>query len=135
MVKQAPKRQKKGNKILFPSSTVGRKGAYEMKKLAQELNLDLSITGKTIEGNNFWGDLKVEKFNGDFDEIGLVIYPTYVEHQPKQILTAISRGIPIITTTACGLNSSAKVKVVELGNFGQIKDEVYKQKEKLYTIT
>ncbi len=119
--------QTKGNKILFPASAVGRKGAYEIKRLAQELNFDLTVTGKTIENNNFWGNVKIEKFNGNFDEVGLVVYPTYVEHQPRQIFKAISKGIPVITTIACGLESSDKVKVVELGNFEQLKNEVEKR--------
>lgn len=123
-------RQTKGNKILFPASTVGRKGAYEIKRLVQELNLELTLTGRTLESNNFWDNVKVEKFNGNFDEIGLVVYPTYVEHQPRQILKAISKGIPVITTTACGLDSSDTVKVVELGNFEQLKNEVKQQIDK-----
>lgn len=122
--------QTQGNKILFPASAVGRKGAYEIKRLAQELNFDLTITGRTIESNNFWGNLKVEKFNGNFEEIGLVVYPTYVEHQPRQILKAISKGILVITTTACGLDSSNTVKIVELGNFEQLKNEVKQQIDK-----
>jgi hypothetical protein len=120
---------KKGDKILFPAAPLGRKGAYEIKRLAQELNLDLIVVEKKTENDNFWKGVRVEKFNGNFDEIGLVVYPTYVEHQPRQILKAISKGIPVITTIACGLESSDKVKVVEMGNFAQLKNEVYRHVE------
>ncbi len=133
-VPNAPEGPVRGNKILFPSSAVGRKGAYEMKRLAQELNLDLAIGGRTLEKDNFWEPLKVEKFNGDFNQIGLIIYPTYIEHQPRQILNAISKGIPVITTTACGLENSDLVKVVETSNFDQLKNEVYKLREKQFLI-
>ena len=44
--------------------------------------------------------------------IGLIIYPTYIEYQPRLILKAISKGIPVITTTACGISSSEKVTVI-----------------------
>jgi len=119
--------QMKGNKLLFPASAVGRKGAYEMKRLAKELQLDLTISGRTIENENFWEDLKIEKFNGDYSQIGLVVYPTFVEHQPRQVLKAISKGIPIITTTACGLDRSDQVEIVEIDNFEQLKNEVRKR--------
>jgi hypothetical protein len=123
-------RQINGNKLLFPASAVGRKGAYEIKRLAKELQLDLTISGRTIENENFWEDLKIEKFNGDFNQIGLVIYPTYIEHQPRQVLKAISKGIPVITTSACGIDRSDQVEFVELNNFEQLKKEVSKRTKK-----
>lgn len=114
-----------GNKVLFPASAIGRKGAYEIKKLAKELNLNLVISGKTLEHLDFWDDIKIEKFNGDFSQIGLIVYPTYIEHQPRQILKGISKGLSIITTTACGVDPSDQVKIVEIANFEQLKNEVY----------
>ncbi len=119
--------QGNGEKVLFPASVVGRKGAYEMQKLVSELKLNLIFSGRTIENDNFLEGLKTEKFNGNFDQIGLVIYPTFIENQPRQILKAISKGIPIITTIACGLESSCHVEIVELNNFEQLKNEVSKR--------
>lgn len=113
-----------GNKVLFPASAVGRKGAYEIRRLASELQIDLTVSGKTIENSTFWENIHTEKFNGNFEQIGLVVYPTFIEHQPRQILQAISKGIPIITTTACGLDYSENVVIIELGNYEQLKYEV-----------
>ncbi|MFT5834267.1 MAG: hypothetical protein ACI97N_001905 [Cognaticolwellia sp.] len=56
--------------------------------------------------------------------IGLIIYPTYIEYQPRLILKAISKGIPVITTTACGISSSEKVTVINTGNYEQLKATV-----------
>jgi len=109
------------SKVLFPASAVGRKGAYEIKKLALELNLELMVLGKMFEGPNFWDGIKTEKFAGDWSKIGLVIYPTYVEHQPRLILKALSRGIPVITTEACGIDASALVQIVKTGNFEELR--------------
>ncbi len=116
--------QNRGNKILFPASAVGRKGAYEMRKLAKELNLKLVILGRNLEMDNFWDDVEIEKFDGNFAEIGLIIYPTIIENQPRQLLKALSYGIPIITTTACGLQESKNVKVVKLNDYNSMKKEV-----------
>lgn len=118
--------KRQGNKVLFPASVVGRKGAYEIKRLTRELNLNLVITGNTLENDNFWEDLKPEKFNGNFDQVGLVVYPTYIEHQPRQVLKAISKGIPVITTTACGIDNSEKIKVFNSDDFEGMKNEIKK---------
>lgn len=121
----------KGNKVLFPASAVGRKGAYEIRKLAKEFNLDLVILGNAVEKDNFWEDVKVEKFNGNWNEIGLVIYPTYIENQPRQILKVISKGIPVITTEACGIAPKDKISILEIGNYENLRNEVqnYLQKK------
>ena len=116
----------KGTKVLFPASTVGRKGEYEIKTLAKELDFNLLITGRTLEGDDFWEDLIPEIFDGNYESISLIVYPAYIEHQPRQILKMISIGIPIITTTACGIDSSEKVKVFELRDFDGIKNEIIK---------
>jgi hypothetical protein len=123
------KGQVKGTKTLFPASAIGRKGAYEMKRLAKELQLDFIVSGRSIEQENFWEDLAIEKFNGDFKDIGLVVYPTFVEHQPRQLLKALSKGIPVVTTTASGLDASEQVDIVEIANFDQLKDAVRKRKD------
>ena len=119
--------QTNGIKVLFPASAVGRKGAYEIRRLAKELKLNLTISGRTIENDNFWEDLKTEKFNGAFDQIGLIVYPTFVEHQPRQILKAISKGVKVVTTIACGLDGSDLVEIVEINNFEQLKNAVEKR--------
>ncbi len=121
-----PNIKTRGNKVLFPASAVGRKGAYEIKKLAKELNFDLTISGRTIENDNFWQGLKIDTFNGNYDQIGLVVYPTYIEHQPRQLLKAIAMGIPVITTTACGLDSSEKIKIFALNDMDGMKNEIKK---------
>lgn len=126
-IKETSNEKPTGTKILFPASALGRKGAYEMRKLAQELNLDLTCFGGVSEKENFWGDFKVDKFNGDFSQIALVVYPTYIENNPRQLIKAISKGIPIITTTASGLDASDKVKVFEIGDFDGIKCEIIRQ--------
>jgi hypothetical protein len=113
-----------GNKVLFPASVVGRKGAYEIKRLVKELKLELLIAGGAIEKEGFWEDEKVERFNGDFNQVMMLIYPTSVEHQPRQILKAISKGIPIVTTSASGLNGSDLVRIVDVEDYDKMKKEV-----------
>ncbi len=124
-----------GTKILYPASALARKGAYEIKKLAIELNLELQILGNNAEYDNFWDGVNVEKFDNNFEEIKAIIYPTYIEHSPRQILKAIPMGIPIITTHACGLEGQENIRLVEMGNYSELLEiakEVLNEKDKIH---
>jgi len=116
----------KGTQILFPASSLGRKGAYEMKRLVRELRLPLAVYGQAIEALGFWEDLPVSHKSG-LDGIGMIVFPTYVEHQPRLLLRAIARGIPVITTTASGLHESGLVTVIPTGDYDALKMEVSRQ--------
>lgn len=106
----------KGTKILFPGSVVGRKGAYEMRELAKTLNFQFEYSGKTIEDEQFWEGLNATPFDGNYRDIKLIIYPTVLENQPRQLLYAISRGIQIITTPNCGIKPTIFTKYIELSD-------------------
>ncbi len=126
-------KQATGGKILFPASALGRKGAYELRRLAQELNLHIVITGKATEGKNFWKGVTTE-FAGSnpFDNVCLVVYPAYVEHQPRLLLKALAAGIPVITTTACGLSPTHNLTIFPVGDYDILKQAVKEWTEKRY---
>ncbi len=111
-----------GGKILFPASSLGRKGAYEVRQLAKELNLGIKIIGNATEDDSFWNGIKVEMAKTNpFEDVQLLVYPTYIEHQPRILLKAISSGLPIITTTACGLNKTDNVTIIPVGDYEALK--------------
>ncbi|MEI9958660.1 MAG: hypothetical protein WDM90_20655 [Ferruginibacter sp.] len=112
----------KNKKILFPASALGRKGAYEIRRLAIELNLSIVLSGRATEDEGFWKGVQVE-FAADntFENIGLVVYPTYVEHQPRLLLKALGLGIPVITTTACGLSPANNLTIIPIGDYEMLK--------------
>ena len=118
-------KQSIGDKILFPASALGRKGAYEIKQLAKELNLCVVLTGQAKEDKNFWDGVKTE-FAGSnpLDNIRLVVYPTYVEHQPRLLLKALTTGIPVITTAACGLSPTDNLTLIPIGDYETLKQTV-----------
>jgi hypothetical protein len=132
----SPKKPEKkialGNKILFPASAIGRKGAYEMKRLAKELNFIIVVSGKIKESESFWEELQVESSGTNpFENIGLLVYPAYVEHQPRLLLKALFAGIPVITTTAAGLAPRENLTIVPIGDYEALKREVVLQLKKL----
>ncbi|MES2279164.1 MAG: VanW family protein [Bacteroidota bacterium] len=126
--KMAPKIPVPGGRILFPASALGRKGAYELRQLAKELNLQVTITGKATENANFWDGITTSFTTGDiFENISMVIYPVYVEHQPRLLLKAIAAGLPVITTTACGLMPADNLTIVPVGDNNALKKAVVNQ--------
>jgi hypothetical protein len=120
-----------GTRILFPGSALGRKGAYEVRRLAKELNLSIVIAGGATEYNFFWNGVKTEKTGPDpFEDVKLVVYPAYVEHQPRILLRAIAAGIPVITTTATGLREMDLVTIIPTGDYDALKAGVARVLEK-----
>jgi len=109
---------KLGTKIVFPASTLGRKGAYELRDVALKMNLPVALVGPNLEGDEFWKGVKVERLNSDnwLDDAAMVVLPAWVEQRPRRLLEAISRGIPVIASRACGLEKIAQVKSVRTGD-------------------
>ncbi|MGB8700611.1 MAG: VanW family protein [Thermosynechococcaceae cyanobacterium] len=107
----------RGQTILFPASTLGRKGAYELREAAKTLNLPLQLLGTDLEGENFWEGLNVWRSPlNSFAGIGLVVLPAYVEHTPRILLQAIAQGIPVIASVACGLEHMPGVMTIPTGD-------------------
>lgn len=117
----------KGNKVLFPASTLGRKGAYEMREAARALNLDLVLTGSQPESKDFWRGVHITCRRFDkrwLDEIGLVVLPAFVEHKPRRLLEAVAHKVPVIASAACGLGNVAGVVNVPVGNAQSLFNEI-----------
>jgi VanW like protein len=123
----AAKNNEKGKKIFFPSSGLGKKGAYEVKKLAKELDLTIVLRKGVLESKDFWNGVKTEiSHTQNFNDIGLVIYPIYTENQPRVLLQALARKIPIITTIAAGISESENITIIPIGDYIALKQAVEK---------
>jgi hypothetical protein len=114
-------------KILFPASALGRNGAHEMKRLASALDLSIVLLGKATESTGFWKGIAIGfAGNNPLENICLVVYPAYVAQQPRLLLKALAAGIPVITTTASGLNPQPNLTIVPVGDYEKLKEEVIK---------
>ncbi|EDY21550.1 VanW family protein [Chthoniobacter flavus Ellin428] len=105
-------------RVVFPASTLGRKGAYELREAARALDLELVCLGGIIERPDFWSGIKlgVASSASWFDGAAAVVLPAFVEHRPRRLLTAISAGVPVIATPQCGLGSMPGVTEVPAGD-------------------
>jgi hypothetical protein len=105
-------------KVAFPAATVGRKGAFELRDAARQLNLSLILCGPQLEGDQFWQDVAVEHCSDGswLNQAGLVVLPAFVENNPRRLLMAVAAGVPVIASAACGLQNVPGVITVSTGS-------------------
>ena len=116
----SPKRgSTNGAKIAFPTSTVGRKGAYELRAAVQGFDVQLVTVGAQLEGADFWQGTSIEHRAGTEDwleGVNAVVLPAFVEHKPRRLLEAVACGTPVIASTACGLENVKDVINIPVGD-------------------
>lgn len=100
--------------ILFPSSTVGRKGCYELRDAIVGLDVKLITMGPHIESSDFWRGFDVERVDAQTAMAAdVVVLPAFVEHRPRHLLRYAAAGIPVIASSACGLGNADGVETIE----------------------
>jgi hypothetical protein len=112
--------------IVFPASTLGRSGAYELREAARDLGVKVVLTGPDLEGDGFWDGVRVERmpFDRALPGASAVVLPAFVEHQPRRLLRAAACGIPVVASEACGLDPSPAITVVDAGDARQLRSAV-----------
>jgi hypothetical protein len=111
--------------VVFPSSTVGRKGCYELREAISGLDMKLITIGPFIEGDDFWNGFDVERGGDDRLEIAdLVVLPAHVEHKPRRLLAAAAGGVPVVVTKNCGLENIAGIKAIEAGDADGLRNAI-----------
>lgn len=110
--------------IAFPASTVGRKGAYELREALNGLDVKIMTFGANIEGDDFWKDFDVERGNfqnGWLEKADLVVLPSYLETKPRRLLEAAANKIPVIASSACGVENIENIEIIPFGDAEKLK--------------
>ncbi len=108
-----------GINVVFPATTLCRKGAYELRQALSYLINDfhLELRGGVLEGADFWQGIPLHASRGDWlAEADAVVLPAFVEHCPRQLLKALGAGRKVIASTACGLHGLPGVTEVIAGD-------------------
>ena len=109
-------RRTRGRRIIFPASTLARKGAAELREVARESLLPIGLGGPSLRGSDFWHGCNVVPANGDWlRDAAAVALPAWVENQPRRLLEAIAAGVPVIASDACGLDGMNGVTTIPNG--------------------
>jgi hypothetical protein len=123
--KQPAKNEKRC--LFFPASSLARKGVLELREAVRDLPIRLLLLGETTESPEIWHGFDVTHVSSLHAGIGgadLVVLPAWVEHQPRGLLLAIERGIPVIATDACGLPASSAWQRVAEGDIDALRHEI-----------
>ena len=103
--------------MVFAASTLGRKGAYELREAVRALDLELVCLGAIIERADFWQGIKLGAADASWLEgAAAVVLPAFVEHRPRRLLAALAAGVPVIATPQCGLGKIPGVTEVPTGD-------------------
>lgn len=110
-----------GKSVVFPGPTAARKGAYELREVAQELDLEIITLGSELEGDDFWQGVRVRRVETQNPAVWLcdaavVVQPALVEDAPRALLMALSAGIPVIASPNCGLPEQPGLRFAPYGD-------------------
>jgi hypothetical protein len=106
-----------GDAVVFPAPALGRKGAYELRTAARELDVEIVVIGPPLEGPAFWDGVRTRTPRGNWlQEARCVVLPSFVESRPSALLTALAAGLPVVATPACGLPPGDLVTIVPAGD-------------------
>lgn len=113
--------------VVFPATTLGRKGAYELRAALQDLDAQITIIGPILEDTSFWDGFQMRRVAPEADWLSdatVVVLPAFVEHQPRRLLEAVARGVPVIASKACGLARMKGVVEIEFGDTESLRYEI-----------
>jgi len=111
--------------VVFPASTLGRKGCYELREAISGSDIKLITLGPYIEDPNFWKDLDVEKGGDDWlEKADVVVLPAFVEHRPRRLIAAAAMGIPVIASYECGVENIAGITSIGAGNVDVLRERL-----------
>jgi Glycosyl transferases group 1 len=111
--------------IVFPASTVGRKGCYELREAIRGLDVSLVLLGPSIEGKDFWQGFNVCEGTPDWMQTAdVVVLPAFVEHRPRRLISAAAAGIPVIASRSCGVDNVPGVTSVEAGDAASLRNSI-----------
>jgi glycosyltransferase involved in cell wall biosynthesis len=111
--------------VVFPASTVGRKGCYELREALRGLDIKLIAMGPDIEGADFWDGFDTERGGPEWlEKADVVILPAFVEHRPRRLLQAAAMGIPVIASDACGVANIDGIETIRAGDTVVLRESV-----------
>jgi hypothetical protein len=115
-------------RVYFPASSLVRKGALELAAALRgfggnERSVELILPAHDGGEAARWDGIAIRRIADLDDALGacdVVALPAWVEHQPRPLLAAIARGVPVIATAACGLGALPGWRYVPTGDAGAL---------------
>ena len=105
--------------MLFPASALARKGVLELREAVAGLPVCVLVPPGAVDEAKVWQGVSIEPVTSiaaGLASADVVVLPAWVEHQPRGLLMAMARGLPVIATPACGLPDSLPWTAVAEGD-------------------
>ena len=113
--------------LVFPASTVGRKGCYELREAVRGMDVRIILLGPIIEGTDFWDGFDIERGASDWlERADVVVLPAFVEHRPRRLLLAAAAKIPVIASEDCGVSNVDGITTLESIDSITLRDAILK---------
>lgn len=111
------KSPKPSQRIIFPATTLCRKGACELRNAMRNRSAELVLLGGVLEGADFWDGITQSLPGANWlDNAAAVVLPAFVENRPRRLLQALAAGVPVIASVACGLEGLPGVIAIPAGD-------------------
>ena len=111
--------------VVFPASTVGRKGCFELREAMNGLDVKLLTLGPYIESADFWDGYDVERGGDDWlSRADLVVLPAHVEHRPRRLIMAAANGVPVIASENCGVSGVEGIQAIPAGDLETLRNSI-----------
>ncbi|MCC4597557.1 VanW family protein [Xanthomonas campestris pv. phormiicola] len=124
----APGDQAAATQVLLASSSLARKGAFELREALRGLPVQLLLPPGAQETPQFWNGLNVRRvasMAAGVQAAALVVLPAWIEQQPRGVLLALALGKPVIATAACGLGADDGAwRCVEAGDSAALRAQL-----------
>lgn len=105
--KPTPRGRKPGDRTAFLGPTIARQRPDVACRVAAGLQEPLIVFGEVLEP--MWGGFPIElrRMGPDWlNDIGAIIHPATITHQPRPLLEARANGVSVYATESCGLDKS-----------------------------
>jgi Glycosyl transferases group 1 len=109
--------------VLFAAPPLARKGAHAVREALIALNQTSSVSLRIINGANesadFFADVPhdIATVNDAlWRDVTVAVLPAFVENNPRLLIEAQARGIPVIASDVCGVDLQASDTLVSAGD-------------------
>ena len=107
--------------MVSAASTLGTHGGGDVQTAAQAakaLDLEIVLLGNELEGPEFWRGVRTRRADPAnwMHGVAAVAQPALLEDAPRRLLVALSAGVPVIATPACGLPAQDGLTLVPSGD-------------------
>jgi len=125
--------------LIFPASTLPRKGWWELCAALHQLEAEsrlpamhLCVLGSLLpdaprppNAVKITHDRYAGRWLSNISDTHVLVLPAHVEHAPRTALRALTAGIPVIATPACGLPAHPLLTQIAAGDVAMLAQQLH----------